>query len=190
MGVLFPVLLLLVQEDSLQEDEVLEEARSKPLLLEIIERSHIETGMLFTLFDADLDLDQHFGVYGRLDIPIVGGLYAVLEYRHYEGSNDDVIRNEDVRIGEWLAGALYRWDVWEEADLIFAAEIGWADFESVQMPDDTGFLFSFTAGLNVHVSEFFRIRFAVLADLLRTDFHDADSWSLNASGIIGIDIGF
>lgn len=189
MGVLFSVLILL-QDDPAQEDEELREPEQKSFFLSLLERSHIESGMLFTLFDNDLDIDQTFGFYARIDVPIVDRLYAIVEYRRYEGGNSDFVPNEDVRVAEYLFGALYRWDLWEEADLIFAGQIGIADFASTASEDDSGLLASFTAGVNIHVSKFLHVRLAAVADFARTDFHDADGWALNTSGIIGIDIGF
>lgn len=185
MGVLLSMLVLL-QDDPEQELE--EPVAKKSFLLDLVERSHVEGGMFFTTFDSDLELDPHVGFYGRVDVPIVDRLYAVVEYRRFDGLDGDTLLNEEVRINEYLLGALYRWDVWEAVDLVFAAEAGLASVKGAE--EDSGLILSFTAGVNIDAADFFRIRLAVLADLVDVEFHDAEGWSLNVSGIIGVDFGF
>ena len=187
MGVLLSMLVLL-QDDPGQDEEGLEEPARKSFLLDLVERSHVEGGMFFTTFDSDLELDPHLGFYGRVDIPIVDRLYAVIEYRRYDGLDGDTLLNEEVRINEYLLGLLYRWDIWEEIDLVFAAEAGLASISGVE--EESGLLVSLTAGVNIDAADFFRVRLAVLADFVDVEFHHAEGWSLNVSGIIGVDFGF
>jgi hypothetical protein len=149
-------------------------------------------GISWTFFDSDLDMDERLGFYFRGAVPVIEeDLYIVLDYRHAEGSNRDEVDSEDVKYRSFLLGALYRWDAWEDLDVVFLGEIGWGRLDSSLFSDDSGFLIALQTGVNIDVTELLRVRFAFGLDLFNTDFHDDDDrWVSNFSGVLGVDIGF
>lgn len=177
---------------ALQEEETERPSSEPSIARSLLERSHLDLGISVTSFDGDLDMDERVGFYLRFAVPIIEeDLYITVDYRHAEGSNRSDVDGEDVKYRSFLLGALYRWDVLEDLDIVFLGEFGFGRLDSNLLGDDTGFLFALQAGVNIDISEILRVRSAFGLDLMNTDFHDDDDrFVANFSWVLGFDIGF
>ena len=163
----------------------------RPFLQRVFSESHLELGAIYTGFDDDLLLEERIGVYGRVSIPAYDRWYGVIEWRHYEGSNDDEVLGEEIQIDSILFGASYRANFWPEVDFVFTGEMGAVFLGSNLLTDDTGFQGAIEAAAHFHLTELLHIKLALGADIINTEFHQAegDEWAIDYSLLLGIDFG-
>ncbi|HXG61082.1 MAG TPA: hypothetical protein VNO22_06910 [Planctomycetota bacterium] len=170
-----------------------ESGREWTMMEYVTAHSLFDLGVLYTAWDADLDLENDLGFYVRYGLGIGRGFSLSVTYRHYDYDNSDVPGpgEEHVLIRGLFGGLGLRLDLTQELSFAAAVSVGAIRWEShgLDLSDDTGPAFSAEGALSFQLHEALRIRAGASLDGASTEFRGGRRESvLGLSGMFGLEL--
>lgn len=169
---------------------------TSPGIMEYIYRnSRLEAGVLYTVFDPDLDIETDLGFYARFDVTMPVDISVNLTFRYNDFGNSDFDGPEDesVKLFGVLGGVGYHLPLTKEFTFEANAAAGLMRWESdvSGVSDDTGLIFSGEAAMSVKLHEALRFKVGGVLDVVSTEFHQSSVKGMsNLSLLVGIELGF
>lgn len=186
------------------EAQEFEQEREEPLFLDgtealtpmeyVYRHSQLEGGVLYTMFDGDLDVENDAGIYIRGGVAVSPWISLNVTYRHYDFTSSELPGkvDESIDMRGLLAGAGLRIPLTPEFELRGNAGVGAMRRESGlhRFSDETDVIVSLEGGATVRLHEVLRLKAGVVADLSRTEFHQtSDETIIDLSGLVALEIG-
>jgi hypothetical protein len=171
-----------------------EAGNTPPVMEYIFWNSRIEGGMLYTLFDKDLDIEPSVGFYARYLLHLDSVWTVSVAYRHYSGQNSDLPGSEEewLLIRSLLVGGGVRASFSPEFGVEGSLGTGaiWYESRHAGEDNDAGWIVSGDAAFVVRLNDMLKIKLGAALDYTRTDFHqDSRENLLGLSGLLSVEIG-
>jgi len=175
-------------------EERQEPAGVGPVMNYLYRHSRLESGMLYTIWDNDLELESDPGFYVRTGVEMAYGVSIHLTYRHYDYDNSDLPgpQEEHVLIRGVLGGLGLRVPLTPDFAFSASGSAGFLRWEShgLGLTDDTGPILSGEAAVAVRLHEVLRIKAGVVLDFTSTDVRGGSREStLGVSWLLGVEFG-
>lgn len=182
------------QEEPRLVPELPPEQDSEAIMAYIYINSRFDAGMLYTSFGNDLDIESDTGAYVRYALGIGPGLALTATYRHYDFESSELPGDihEHLDLRGLLVGIEMRLPITQEFEFRGDLSAGpmWMESHLSQFDDEAARMVSGEVGATARLTPVLRLRFGVVADLIRTDFHqDSVSTETNLSVLLGFEIG-
>ncbi len=182
------------QEEPRPVQELPPEQDSEAIMAYIYINSRFDAGMLYTSFGNDLDLGTETGVYVRYALGIGPGLALTTTYRHYDFENSEPPSgvHEGIFLRGLLVGLEARLPLTQEFEFRGDLSAGpmWMESHLSQFHDEVAHMASAEVGATARLTQLLRLRLGIVADLVRTEFHqDSVSTETNLSILLGFEIG-
>ena len=181
------------ERESHRPQEVGPAGPAGPVMDYIYFHSRLETGVLVTHFDNDLDVENAMGIYVRYSVEILPQIALNLTYRHYDFSNSDAPgTNSDMDIRGLIAGATFRLPLSQDFGFEAGGGVGFLNWDTSApgFSDSNGMLVTGEAAFTVWLHEVLRLKAGVVMDTVYTDLHQSSTdSSVNLSYLVGIVLG-
>lgn len=184
------------QEEPQEEPaaEAPEEGNAPPVMEYVYWNSRIEGGMLYTLFDKDLDIEPSVGFYARYLLHLDSTWTVSVAYRHYSCQNSDLPGSQEewLLIRSLLVGGGVRASFSPEFGVEGTLGTGaiWYESRHAGQDNDAGWILSGDAAFVVRLHDMVKLKLGAAVDFTRTDFHqDSRENLLGLSGILSVEIG-